>query len=174
MESGGIFLVEQSAFVKGLLRLARWQQANLPPIEQMADVVRDFLQYGELAPGHYEVTNYHRHGNGGTMQLDAYGSSGIDVPSGNKIVVQFSSEHRALLRHLNVREWDDELELMDPKRPYGNLTYFFIDMATALGEQIPPQVGGKPGFSAAQIERYRELHRQMLFAAQAFWEHARA
>lgn len=174
MESGGIFLVEQTSFVKRLLKLARGQQADLAAIEQMADVVRDFLQTGELAPGHYEVTNYHRGSDVGTIPLDAYGSPGIAVPSEKKIVVQFNSEHRTLLRHLNVREWDNELELMDPKRPYGNMNYFFIDMAAALGEQIPLKGGGKPEFSNAQIERYRGLHRQMLFAAQAFWEHARA
>jgi hypothetical protein len=62
---------------------------------------------------------------------------------------------------------------MDMKRPYGDMTYYFIDMADALDEPLPPRdAHNRLEFTPQQIERYVQLHREMLFAAQAFWRYA--
>jgi hypothetical protein len=46
-------------------------------------------------------------------------------------------------------------------------------MAEALGEPPPPRdAHDQPEFTPQQIERYLQLHREMLFAAQAFWRYA--
>ncbi len=63
---------------------------------------------------------------------------------------------------------------MDPKRPYGDMTYFFIDMAEALGEPVPRDDKGQAVFSSEAEQRYERLHGEMLFAVQAFWIMRRA
>jgi hypothetical protein len=65
------------------------------------------------------------------------------------------------------------IELMDMKRPYGDMTYYFLDMADALGEPPVRDADDEPEFPPQQTERYLQLHREMLFAAQAFWRYAR-
>jgi hypothetical protein len=53
------------------------------------------------------------------------------------------------------------------------MTYYFIDMADALGERLPPRdAEDTPQFTPQQINRYVQLHKEMLFAAQAFWTYA--
>jgi hypothetical protein len=97
----------------------------------------------------------------------------ILLPAERVFTFTVTDEHLKLLRHLNTREWQGIVELMDMKRPYGDMTYYFIDMATALGEPPPPRdADDEPEFTPQQIERYLQLHREMLFAAQAFWRYA--
>ena len=55
------------------------------------------------------------------------------------------------------------------------MTYYFIDMASALGEPPPPNdADNTPQFTRQQGKRYVQLHKDMLFAAQAFWTYAKA
>ena len=54
------------------------------------------------------------------------------------------------------------------------MTYYFIDRSEALGEQPPPRdATNLPLYTKEQIERFLKLHREMLFAVQAFWVYAR-
>jgi hypothetical protein len=62
---------------------------------------------------------------------------------------------------------------MDPKRPYGDMTYFFIDMAAALGRPVIRDGKGDPQFSHQEIKEYQRLHGEMLWAITAFLRYAK-
>ena len=62
--------------------------------------------------------------------------------------------------------------IVDLKRPYGEQTYFELDMAEAIGESVKRDTVGRPDFTPAQRARYERLHREMQQALQVFLEHA--
>ena len=74
---------------------------------------------------------------------------------------------------MNTRMWQNVIEIMDAKRPYGDMRYYYIDMAEALGDgPLPRNKDDQPDPTPEQEKRYLDLHRSMLFAVQAFWVHA--
>jgi hypothetical protein len=184
-DAGGIFLLgldeqEHARFFEALAASAP-QLAPIAPAERparlariLADDIGAFLTAGKLAPGPYQLDNYHLdHARDGKLTFNADGDPPIVLPAERTFSFTVTEEHLKLLRHLNTREWSGFIELMDPKRPYGDMTYYFIDMADALGEPLPPRdAHNTPEFTPQQIERYLQLHREMLFAAQAFWNYA--
>jgi hypothetical protein len=136
--------------------------------------VRAFLAAGKLAPGPYQLDNYHlEYARDGKLAFNTHGDPPIALPAERLFSFTVRDEHLKLLRHLNTREWNGIIELMDMKRPYGDMSYYFLDMAAALGEPPPRNADDKPEFTLQQIERYLQLHREMLFASQAFWRYAR-
>jgi hypothetical protein len=185
-EAGGIILLtgmdqqEHEDFFKALA--ARVPQLTHIVLEErpvqlariLADDVIAFLEAGKLAPGPYQLDNYHLdHAQNGELTFNADEDPPIVLPAERIFTFTVTDEHLKLLRNLNTREWQGFVELMDMKRPYGDLTYYFIDMADALGEPPPPcDADDEPEFTPRQIERYLQLHREMLFAAQAFWRYA--
>jgi len=185
LESGGIALLctsfmveldqqEDERFFKALAARVP-ELAQIVPAEQPAALVRilvgdveAFLQAGKLAPGPYQLDNYHLDdAPDGKLDVNFDGDPPIELPAERIFTFTVTDEHLKLLRHLYTREWDGRIVLMNPKRPYGDMTYYFYDMADALGEPAPPDDETGP-----QIERYMRLHREMLFAAQAFWRYA--
>ena len=84
-----------------------------------------------------------------------------------------TQDHLKLLRHMNTRRFQADIEIMDPKRPYGDMTYFFIDMAAALGRPIMRDHTGKPDFSSQDKKDYQRLHGEMLWAVTAFLRYAK-
>jgi hypothetical protein len=155
--------------------------AALDPDEQLAkilDILADdvsaFFASAQLAPGAYQLDNYHlEQATDGKLAFNSYGEPPIELPRERVFSFTVTQEHLKLLRHLHTREFDGFLELIDLKRPYGDMTYYFIDMADALGEPLPPRdAENTPQFTPQQINRYVQLHKEMLFAAQAFWTYA--
>lgn len=74
---------------------------------------------------------------------------------------------------MHTRTYQNYIEIMDPKRPYGDMTYFFIDMAAALGRPITRDRDGHPDFSAQEKKDYQRLHGEMLWAVAAFLRYAK-
>jgi hypothetical protein len=155
--------------------------AALDPDEQLAkilDILADdvsaFFASAQLAPGAYQLDNYHlEQATDGKLAFNSCGDPPIELPRERVFSFTVTQEHLKLLRHLHTREFDGFLELIDLKRPYGDMTYYFIDMADALGEPLPPRnAENTPQFTPQQINRYVQLHKEMLFAAQAFWTYA--
>jgi hypothetical protein len=185
-EAGGIVLLtglddQNEHFFKALAARVPQLAQIVPEDEWLAKLartlardVRAFLAAGKLAPGPYQLDNYHLdHARNGELIFNADGDPPIVLPAGRIFTFTVTDEHLKLLRHLNTREWQGIIELMDMKRPYGDMTYYFIDMAAALGEPPPPRdADDEPEFTPQQIEHYLQLHREMLFAAQAFWRYA--
>ncbi len=60
---------------------------------------------------------------------------------------------------------------MDPKRPYGDMTYFQYDMAYHLALKVESKDGEKL-LSEDQEKALQHLHWQMLGALQVFVENA--
>src|SRR6202521_4028724 len=70
------------------------------------------------------------------------------------------------------------------KRPYGDMTYYELDMADALGVKLPERTGNEgvsgkvyvadvsADFTPEEIARFDRLHGEMLFTFQAFLQYA--
>ncbi len=121
--------------------------------EVLVLIASHFITEGHLEPGRYVLP-------------EATDASGRDE------AVTVSAEHLALLRRMNTRMLDYTVMLMDSKRPYGDMSHFYIDMARALGEPIPLDENGYAAFMPEVIARYDELHSQMPQVVRVFWRHA--
>ena len=108
----------------------------------------------------------------GALEPGRYGLAEATDDSGRDEAVTVSPEHLILLRHKNARVLDYTVMLMDSKRPYGDMSHFYIDMARALGEPVPLDENGYAAFMPEVIARYDELHSQMPQVVRAFWRHA--
>ena len=98
----------------------------------------------------------------------------------------FSAQHAALLKGFNwisvdaamvayVLEEDTEtwpMPYVDGKYPYGECSYFQIDMARVLGEPYALDDNGDMVGDADKDERLENLHYQTLTALQVFLVHA--
>jgi hypothetical protein len=167
---------ESREFFKALAARVPEVARIVPEDEQVAKLVRiladdvsAFLAAGQLAPGPYQLDNYHLdYALDGKLIFDANGNPPIALPADRTFTFTVTEEHLKLLRHVHTSGLRGEIELMAMKRPYGNMTYYFYDMADALGEPLPDDTY----FTPQQTERYLQLHREMLFATQAFWRYA--
>ena len=121
--------------------------------EWLAQIASGFIMEGKLEPGSYVLAEA------------AGGSRGDEV-------ITVSPEHLSLLRSMNTRALGRAVMLMDSKRPYGDMSYFYIDMARTLGEPVPLDASGRTSFPPEAIARYDELHGQMLGVVRAFWRFA--
>ncbi|WP_313442517.1 hypothetical protein [Stenotrophomonas sp.] len=121
--------------------------------ERLARIASGFIMEGTLEPGRYVLT--------GTA-----GGPGGDA------VVAVTSEHLALLRSMNTRPYGRAVMLMDSKRPYGDMSYFYIDLARALGEPVPLDASGRAAFAPEVTARYDQLHEQMIGVVRVFWRFA--
>jgi hypothetical protein len=117
------------------------------------------LNLGEIKPGHHSFkSHYKQMFPSGTLAFDG---KQIPLPKNDVIDFELTEEHIKLLRHLNLRGL-----LVDPKRPYGDMTFFEIDMADALGIPFHLAADGKPSFTKAQMDHFGKLHTEMLQALQ--------
>lgn len=151
---------------------------------EMMIAFNHFIHNARLAPGDYAASNV-------TIeeireQFAGYGAvTDDDLGIGADGRFRFTQEHAMLLKRLSV-EWsnahdnEDRLDdgqypalAVDPKRPYGDMTYFQVDMAQALGVLPPPPADGRPARLPDDLEaRLGRVHWQMLGAVQVFVENA--
>jgi hypothetical protein len=157
--------------------------AAIPPIERwnvldamLTNDVKDFFSTAKLAPGAYRLENYHLdHAHGKGLPFEDEGNPPIVLPPDRRFEFTVTTNHLKLLRHLNPEAWFGAIRLIYPKRPSGRLScgYDFLEMAESLGEfQIPRDGNEFPQFTQLQADRNLELHREILFAARAFWTFA--
>lgn len=128
-----------------------------------------------LAPGRYALP-------AGVATELASAEAGI-TPDGQ---FDFTAQHAALLKGFNwisvdasmveyVLEEDTEtwpMPYVDGKYPYGECSYFQIDMARVLGEPYALDDSGAMIGDADKDERLENLHYQTLTALQVFLVHA--
>jgi hypothetical protein len=189
-ESGGIVLLgkpadEQAPVTQRALlglpadgsgdsRLSEEWQAALP---SLIDKLNRFFENAHLEPGTYTFPNPYYP----LIKTDAFKAGSIPmnsdrdppvitIPQTETVTFTVTPDHLKLLRHMNTRRFGPNIEVMDPKRPYGNMTYFYIDIANALGRPIMPDGSG---LSTHEIEDYQRLHGQMLWAVAAFLRYAK-
>lgn len=154
-----------------------WQIEQDQINERIALRVKRFFAKGELSPGTYTIANQFRElAHEGKIQQNSNDPErSIQIPDSETIDFVFTSEHLALIRAMNVRTrtLPAVVEVMDVKRPYGEMTYFYADMAAALGEPVPLDASGTVvEFAPERIVRYETLHGEMLFAVRVFLDHA--
>jgi len=149
--------------------------------QRMAEVCRLVPAYvrriGQLAPGRYALPRERR-------EAFDFPDSGVDA----KGFFQLRREHLTLLRAANWREagqgaleavlregdafWP--MPYIDGKRPYGDSSFFQIDMARALGEPYAQDAQGRAITESAKDARLAGLHWQTAAALQVFLAHAKA
>ncbi|HTB74554.1 MAG TPA: hypothetical protein VK762_14995 [Polyangiaceae bacterium] len=131
------------------------------------------LDEGELAPGHYE---YEDPLGAEPDEFKPFVSHSLAQITGGRVAVDVTEAHLKLLKNANVRLRDDGGRGVsvgiDSKRPYGDMTYFYIDMGAILGiaPEGPPRTD-RPGlrmFAEAQEKAFDALHEQMQPVVQAF------
>jgi hypothetical protein len=129
---------------------------------QLPEALAQVLAHGRLAPGSYEYANP-------LLELEAPETL---VPEerrelAGKAQVRFAltAEHLLLLRRARWQQL-----FMNPKRPYGDMTYFELDMAEILGEPIRQGADGL--LPEAQAKRLWQLHVDLLPALQLFLQRA--
>jgi|WetSurMetagenome_2_1015567.scaffolds.fasta_scaffold638839_2 hypothetical protein len=97
-------------------------------------------------------------------------------PDTNTFIFNFTEDHLKLMDVMHTRDWEGYIEVMDPKRPYGDMSHdaVYFDMAFALGEgPSPTDIDVNQDLPKAQTKHYDRLHQEMLFAVQAFWRYAK-
>ena len=138
------------------------------------DDLTAFFATARLPPGSYELDNYNLAvAIDGKIAFDTHGNPPTALPSQQQFTFEVTAAHLKLIPRMNTRMWENVIEIMDAKRPYGDMSFYPIDMAGALGEGPLPRDGnGEIAITAEQDQRYIDLHRSMLFAVQAFWTYA--
>lgn len=141
----------------------------MPELPQgLLEAVEVLIDAGKLRPGSYTIRNAVRerieHGVG--LPLD---DGGPAIPAATAFQFEVTSDHLKLFAHASFRGPGFNF-----KRPYGDMTFYELDMADALGVPIPPKAAdGKAGdFTPEQIARFDKLHGEMLFTFQAFLQYA--
>jgi hypothetical protein len=133
------------------------------------------LQTARLEPGTYAYSNYFRQfGHPDLSSLmpplfdtwERYAAyKHMPVPAGDTISFQLTDEHLKLLRHLRVDWYQPQTYTgINFKRPYGDMTYFELDMSAILGIPVPYDEQKQIAFSDEQRHHFHTLHTDMLFA----------
>jgi len=137
----------------------------------LGDALAVFLEHARLKPGRYQY-----HNPLAKLEPSDVGDVFRDGATGETpahITFDVTEEHLRLLPALSLR-WDDEYDVpgVDPKRPYGAMTWYTVEMAVRLGEAPPKDETGRAIMSDAEEARLERLHREMQPAMQIFLRYA--
>ncbi len=129
------------------------------------------IQHGSLKPGRYTYKNPFSGLKDVKWRLNAYGSKLFPMPTSDSITFDVTEEHIKLLKKSNAR-WLHYWELagIDSKRPYGDMTCFYLDMANILEIEIPTKdtKSCEDSFSREQIKAFYKLHQEMFYMLQTY------
>jgi hypothetical protein len=135
------------------------------------------IQLGELPRGHYEYDAPAL----GDLGVPPFVEHGYAEINGQHIGILVTESHLKLMQAASTNIIDEGgrdigVEI-DPKRPYGDMSYYELDMGKILGiraEGPPrPDYPEMLDFSPAQLKMLRALHEQMQPVLQVFLQHAR-
>ncbi len=95
-------------------------------------------------------------------------------PEDSRLILAAGGEVPAKLQELLDEETLYPVPAFDPKRPYGDMTWYYLDMAEALGIEAegPEMDDGRRDFSEAQEHHLQALHEEMQMAVQVVLRHA--
>ncbi|GAT00667.1 hypothetical protein [Mycolicibacterium fortuitum] len=87
----------------------------------------------------------------------------------------FTGQHRTLLARMSWElsdpYFDDEVPGCDPKRPYGDFTFYQLEMALHLGLIPPKKPAGEDPMTPELVAAMTALHQRMQPALQVFLHH---
>ena len=148
----------------------------------MGIAVEIALDAARLEPGTYSYPNYFAQIECPALEMlmpPPFGtaespseSNYLPVPTGDTITFQLTVEHVRLLRGLRI-DWREPNSLVgiNFKRPYGDMTYFELDMADILGIPVPRDEQQYPNFPEEQLRYFHQLHTDMLYALPILLRH---
>jgi hypothetical protein len=161
----------------GDARLGEKWQTVLP---SLIDKLDRFLRASHLEAGTYTFPNpYYALIKSGALKRDSVPLNSdrdgrvIVIPPTEEVTFTVTEDHLTLLRHMHTRSFEADIEVMDPKRPYGDMSNFLLDMADALGKRITRNSKGDRDLSTQEIDNYERLHGEMLWAVAAFLRYAK-
>jgi hypothetical protein len=162
------------------------RQLAMRHVEAVASL-RTLLQHGRLEPGVYTIRNLTREEAARRVrairtQLSLPPNAGGLHSDGR---FELTADHLKLLKVMSPQWSTDTAESaldvgawpvagIDPKRPYGDMSFFVLDMVRALGGEVVVDADGR-GVAPPEPEyrRLMALHADMLGAIQVFVENAR-
>lgn len=133
----------------------------------LGDALALFLQNARLKPGRYQYHNpLAKLAPSDVFDLFRDDETGVTP---EHITFDITEEHLRLIPNLSL-EWDDEYDVpaVDPKRPYGDMTWYTVEMAVHLGKPPEKDGDGRAVLSDAEENRLMRLHREMQPALQIF------
>jgi hypothetical protein len=149
-------IAARAGLAVGELETARRLVAELP------EAFAQFLAHGTLAAGRYTYANPIVEF---PFAAQALPPELTDLAGDEAVVFDLVDEHLALLRTARWRGlW------MNSKRPYGDMTYFELDMARILDEPVLRNEDAR--LPVAQEQRLSKLHAETLPALQVYLYHA--
>lgn len=186
IESGAPSIDFEQPLLGGPDTLATARQAlrtsdDAVAIRRMAELCRLIPRYvatlGKLSPGRYTVPPEMR-------EAFDFPESGVDAQGGFTL----RAEHLVLLRAAVWRQPDAQqleavlregerfwpMPMIDGKRPYGDASFYQIDMANLLGEPYALDAKGYAITEPAKDARLEKLHYETFAALQVFLGHATA
>lgn len=148
----------------------------------MVSAFASFCREAQIAPGSYVLDNIDAAHVAAAAGHDAERAGWFGLNSDNSFTL--TDELITLVRHLQW-EWPDEDDMgdvlykgelagptVDPKRPYGDMSYFQLDIHRILGWPKDAQTAeGYVKLTDAQQEAAIELHFKVMLAAQTMIEH---
>jgi hypothetical protein len=158
-------------------------EAGAPIIYPAAVLPESFENFGELTPdelrsmqaaqimmdcGHLEAGVYALENfwisfyPEGTCPVGADTKAQINIPRDSVLQFEVTEAHLKLLAEANTSESGFNF-----KRPYGDMTFHYLDIAAALGMPVPRKADGSPDFTESEFDNMDRLHGEMLFTVQA-------
>jgi hypothetical protein len=133
--------------------------------EDLEASLQIFLAFATLTPGKYALEL----GDVSDLRPGMSASRSI-VP---RTEFEMTAQHLELLRNARGRWLDYYFTLgIDPKRPYGDMTYFEIDMADILSIPVQRDAAGSPIFSKEQQALFDRLFAELPFSLRVFLKNA--
>ncbi len=169
---GGRGIYEDMAKILGLGDPSRLNTDQKRQLDQMLvdlayDIPAIFLSSATVKAGKYLLKNtiiddYPA----GKFNINIDGSG--DYEFGKSLTFDFdlTEDHVKLLRVAAWKYW-----CIDPKRPYGDMTYFYIDIANAIGLPFERTPDGKPNIAKRELKRMDRLHAEMVFAMSVLFQY---
>jgi hypothetical protein len=158
-------------FLNNLIRITGINDKDLAIslFQETNQFLEEYLQVADLRAGRYSYPNY-LCTKGNNITIDILLDIDPSQAKNQVITFDFTEQHKMLLQAASIRwhEWDEEDEGLyptpgiDPKRPYGDRTYYELDMADALGMD----------YSEKLDPYFQKLHFEMQSALQVFLRYA--
>jgi hypothetical protein len=139
------------------------EEPDVPEAAELTAALEAFLERGRLEPGRYTCRNPLA---GHPMASRLLPPSAASTATQAEVAFTVTAEHLKLLR---AQRW--ESLMVNPKRPYGDMSYFELDMAEVLGEPVVQDEDGQ--LPEGQVERLGRLHEETVAALQVFLQHAK-
>jgi len=145
---------------------------------EMPAVLAHAVERGRFAAGDYSISNCDTDHIRSQLEYFDYADADLGINEDGTITV--TEDHVRLLQSMNLRLAADPesyfdsglypIAACDSKRPYGDRSFFQLDMAESLGITLPTDSNGEVDEASEQMNRLLVMHHQMLGVIQAFVE----